>query len=75
VDPVSGKFLVMNPNGNMYEYDPVNNSWRIAGTHPLGDPRDQANFIAVAAKIPEYGVIMAASFSVGKVYLYKHSRR
>jgi hypothetical protein len=73
VDPVSGKFLAMNPNGSTYEYDPVNNSWRIAGRHPLGNPGDPQNFFAVAAKIPEYGVIMAASFSVGKVYLYKHS--
>jgi len=72
VDPASGKFLVFHPDGNTYEYDPQQNSWRSTGTHPLRYPYGQ---IAVAAKIPEYGVIIAVMFnySQSKVFLYRHS--
>lgn len=73
VDPVSGNFLVMSPNGTIYEYDPVKNTWKTSGSHPLRE--GVTNQRAAATAIPEYGVIFIVKWNAGssRVYLYKHS--
>jgi hypothetical protein len=75
VDPVSGMYLVIYQGSTVYEYDPVQDSWKRLSISP---PSDFVNTYSpgkgyVAAPISAYGVIMFLLFSPPKVYLYKHA--
>lgn len=65
VDPVSGKFLVLNKDKQFYELDALANTWRAITNVPAIPAH------AVAAAVSNYGVIMYVAET--KVWLYKHS--
>ena len=73
VDPVSGDYIVVKPNRQMYAYNVVNDQWTTLGvTFPSGlSPTDGT----IEASIDTYGVIMFIhyDYSNSAVYLYKHS--
>ena len=72
VDPVSGDYIVLKSDRQMYAYNVVNDQWSNLGvTYPSGNPTDGT----IEASINTYGVIMFIhyEFSNSAVYLYKHS--
>jgi hypothetical protein len=72
VEPVSGKFLVMNMDGDeWWEFDIINDKWTKI-TNMINVPHLRGNTFLVS--IPNYGVIMAFnnSGSTGRAYIYKH---
>ncbi len=75
VDPVSGDFLVLRRQSSplFYQYDIVADKWKILPVYPFADA-NSADLSAVAAPIPEYGVVMFLKygFQPAEVWLYKH---
>ena len=73
---MSGKLLVFTKDGAIYDYDAMADVWtQKASSHPFTDSYGYLN--AVAAPIPEHGVVMLMKFNFDQsaVYLYKHSAR
>lgn len=72
IDPISGNLVVFGCNGSVYSYNPTANTWAQHGTHSLRYGND---LFAVAAPVPEAGVVFAVAYTGGssRVYLYKHS--
>jgi len=75
VDPVSGDYLVLRRQSSplFYQYDIVTDRWKILPVYPFADA-NSADLSAVAAPIPEYGVVMFLKygFEPAEVWLYKH---
>lgn len=72
IDPNTGNLLLFASNNQIYEYDPLTDTWALRGSHPLVGGY---NFMAAAVPVPEYGVVFAVKYDFGnsKVYLYKNS--
>lgn len=74
VDPVSGDYIVVTTDRDLYSYDITTDTWTLLDTGiplPTG-----ANTSTIAAPIPDYGVIFfASSFqsSVSQAWIYKHA--
>jgi hypothetical protein len=75
VDPVSGDYLVLRRQSSplFYQYDIVTDRWKILPVYPFADA-NSADLSAVAAPIPEYGVVMFLKYGYepAEVWLYKH---
>jgi hypothetical protein len=70
-DPVSGEFLAGEFRGDgprtMYALDGVKDQWqKLPTTLPAGS-------FMIAARVPNYGVIMLCTANPAKVWLYKHT--
>jgi len=65
VDPVSGKYLAVAPNGDMFEYDVPGNQWS-----PLTTKAPQG--LQVAIPVTSYGVVLFLSSAPATAYVYKH---
>jgi hypothetical protein len=76
LDPVSGKYLVLDDNGAFYEFDVVNDAWKSLGTwnNVMTGAREGAGHLP-ATPISTHGVVMFAyyNYSSSKVWLYKHT--
>ena len=75
VDPVSGDFIHLNTNRQLYVYEPDIDRWSTAGS--TGMVNDVAFIIGIP--ITSYGVIMYVQYSGGgpgrsPVWLYKHAQ-
>ena len=75
VDPVSGKYLVMNDDV-FYAYDIMSDSWELLNAPvPWGDGTNWSISRVVATPVSEYGVTMFVKgwdYKDGQVFLYKH---
>jgi hypothetical protein len=78
VDPVSGKYLVINNDAELYEFDINAGTWTPV-TESINSPLNTFSMNATLqfhVPIPELGVIMFVQefYSEERVYLYKHSQ-
>ena len=75
VDPVSGDYLVLRRQSSplFYQYDIVADEWKVLPMYPFADA-NSPDLSAVAAPIPEYGVVMFLKYGYepAEVWLYKH---
>jgi hypothetical protein len=65
VDPVSGKYLAVAPNGDMFEYDVPGDQWS-----PLTTKAPEG--LQVAIPVSSYGVVLFLANAPAEVYIYKH---
>jgi len=72
VDPVSGKYVVIDVDRKMYEYDLPSDTWTLLPT--VAPSEFRVGDTVVEAPITTHGVIMYVAYGFpSKVYLYKHS--
>jgi hypothetical protein len=75
VDPVSGDYLVLRRQSSplFYQYDIAADEWKVLPMYPFADA-NSPDLSAVAAPIPEYGVVMFLKYGYepAEVWLYKH---
>ena len=76
-DPASGHIVVINASDEVWDYDPVADSWsQKSVTLPSSISSTGAGRNMIAAPIPEYGVIMYIKCNSGPdchAYVYKNS--
>jgi hypothetical protein len=72
VDPVTGKYLIIDQSGNVYAFDIMENSWELLRSATPWGAGGHTNTVAVP--VSNYGVIMVVygpNYENGQVWLYK----
>lgn len=79
VDPVSGNFIVVRPNGSFYEYNPMSDVWTNIGVSVpsklLTNSGDSGGWGLLATPVSTHGVILFAKYDgdSSSMFVYKHS--
>jgi hypothetical protein len=78
VDPVSGKYIILDASAKVYSFDIMNDTWNVESSScPIFNMGPDIIYGTIATPVSNYGVILYATMdnTNPKVHIYKHAQQ